>query len=174
MFRDAWDRHRSNAKEEASRLRTRMRQIDTEVNSLLDRVARTQHEETARAYEKRIAELRSETAMLEGKLSDQGPSDGDFEKMFELSMKFLSSPWGLWENGTYELKRTVLRLAFTAPIRVCRKRGFEPEKPPYPSRRCSFSLPLKVYWCPGAAHTGEFKVLPQVSASCIFSVRHCE
>lgn len=76
MFREAWDRYRSTAKEESSRHRTRQRQIDTEVSSLIDRAARTHHDETARAYEKRIVELRSEAAVLDEKLARQSIPEG--------------------------------------------------------------------------------------------------
>ncbi|WP_170550437.1 recombinase family protein [Ruegeria atlantica] len=123
MFKDAWVRYQSNSMQEASRHQARLRQINTEVNSLLDRAARTQHEETAKAYETRIAELRSESAVLEEKLSDRGPSKENFDKMFELSMNFLSNPWSLWEKGSFDLKRIVLRLAFAAPLTVSRENG---------------------------------------------------
>ncbi|WP_444666018.1 recombinase family protein [Cereibacter changlensis] len=60
MFRDAWDRRASQAKEEENRLRTKSRQIDREVEQLLDRAVRTKNEATAEAYERRVAELHAE------------------------------------------------------------------------------------------------------------------
>ncbi len=138
MFRDAWDRHRVNAKEEATRYKTRLRQIDTEVGTLIDRAARTQHDETARAYEARIAELRSETAILKEKLTNQSIPDGNFDKIFELSMGFLASPWKIWEKGSFELKRTVLRLAFTEPLNVSRETGLRTAETTLPFKALRF------------------------------------
>ncbi len=138
MFREAWDRYRSNSKEEASRHRTRLRQIDTEINSLIDRAARTQHDETARAYETRIAELRSETAVLQEKLANRDLPEGNFDKMFELSMAFLSNPWKIWEKGSYELKRTVLRLAFATPLSVSREMGLRTAETTLPFKALRF------------------------------------
>ena len=138
MFRDAWGRNRTNAHEEVSRHRIRLRHIETEISSLIDRAARTQHDETARAYEKRIAELRSETALLEEKVANQKVPDGNFDKMFELSMAFLASPWDIWEKGSYEVKRTVLRLAFAAPLSVSRKSGLRTAKTTLPFKALRF------------------------------------
>ncbi|MEC8669050.1 MAG: recombinase zinc beta ribbon domain-containing protein, partial [Pseudomonadota bacterium] len=138
MFQDAWARRRSNLREEASRYRTRLRQIDTEVNSLIDRAARTQLEETAHAYETRIAELRSETANLEEKLATQAAPDGKYDEMFELSLKFLANPWNIWEKGSYELKRTVLRMAFSEPLRVSRETGLRTAETTLPFKALRF------------------------------------
>ncbi len=123
MFRDAWKRYQTSFNTEKARLRTRMKQIDSEVTSLLDRATRTQHEETARAYETRITELRSEFAVLAEKQADRGPSKENFEEKFELSMNFLSNPYDLWKKGSFELKRTILRLTFPHPLEVSRKTG---------------------------------------------------
>ncbi len=138
MFRDAWDRYRFNTKEESARHKTRLRQIETEVSSLIDRAARTQHDETARAYEARIAALHSESAVLEEKLANRSIPEGNFDKMFELSMEFLASPWKIWEKGSYELKRTVLRLAFAAPLIVSRETGLRTAETTLPFKALRF------------------------------------
>ncbi|MDE4302080.1 recombinase family protein [Phaeobacter gallaeciensis] len=149
MFRDAWDRRSSNTKEDSSRYRTRLRQIDSEVSSLIDRAARTQHEETAHAYETRIAELRSETAALEEKLAQQAVPEGKFDEMFELSMKFLASPWNIWEKGSYELKRTVLRMAFSDPLSVSRETGLRTVETTLPFKALRFLSTSESQMVPG-------------------------
>jgi site-specific DNA recombinase len=138
MFRDAWDRYRSNSKDEAARHRTRLKQIDTEVASMIERAARTHHNETAQAYEARIVELRSETTVLEEKLALQRIPEGNFDSMFELSMQFLSSPWEVWGIASYELKRTVMRLVFAAPINVSRETGLRTAETTLPFKALHF------------------------------------
>jgi len=48
-----------------------------------------------------------------------------FEEMFELSMKFLSSPNDICEKGDLMVKMTILRLVFSCPLTVSRKRGVQ-------------------------------------------------
>ncbi len=132
MFRDAWSKQRSNSREDSRKFRVRLNEISDEVETKLDRAARTQHEETAMAYESRIAELRSEAALLEEKTASQKAAEGNFEEMFELSMSFLSSPYNLWEKSTYEVRRTVQRLAFAAPKVTCRDKGLRTGKISFP------------------------------------------
>ena len=45
------------------------------------------------------------------------------EESFEHAMRFLSSPWSIWENADLALKRTVLRLAFSKPLPYRRNEG---------------------------------------------------
>ena len=54
--------------------------------------------------------------------------------MFELLISFLASPGKIWEKGPYELKRTVIRLAFAAPLNVSRETGL---------RNAETTLPFK-------------------------------
>ncbi len=138
MFQDAWGKHRSSTKDQERRYRTRIKDISDEIESLLVRVPRTKHEETAMAYENRIAELRSEARLLEEKISNQQASEGNFDKMFELSMSFLSNPYDIWKKGTYETKKTVQRLVFSAPLVTCRKEGLRTGETTIPFKALRF------------------------------------
>ncbi|WP_085847933.1 hypothetical protein [Pacificibacter marinus] len=46
------------------------------------------------------------------------------EQIFELAVQFLSNPWNIWENVDLTLKKTVLGLAFKAPLTYDRQNGF--------------------------------------------------
>ena len=138
MFRDARGGHRSNTKGDSSRQRTRLRQIDTEVRSLVDRVTRTQHEETAHAREKRIADVRSETEILDETLAKQAVPVVKFDEICERPTKFLASPWVIWEKGSHELTRTVLCIAFSAPLRVSRETGLRTSETNLPFKALRF------------------------------------
>jgi site-specific DNA recombinase len=82
--------------------------------------------------------LRSETVVMQEKVTNRDLPEGNFDKMFELSMKFLASPWKIWENGSYELKRTVLRLAFAAPLSVSRETGLRTAETTLPFKALRF------------------------------------
>ena len=60
------------------------------------------------------------------------PDNNTYEELFELALAFLSSPWKLWESGQLNLRRTVLRLAFSERIAYDRKTGFRTPKTTLP------------------------------------------
>src|SRR5690606_27564415 len=39
------------------------------------------------------------------------------------ALRFLSSPWKIWQNADVIGRKTVLRLAFSQPLPYCRKEG---------------------------------------------------
>lgn len=60
MFEDAWNKRAQFSKNEAQRLRARSKQIEKEIDTLLNRLTRTVSELTVGAYERRISEPQSE------------------------------------------------------------------------------------------------------------------
>jgi site-specific DNA recombinase len=75
---------------------------------------------------------------LEEKLAKQAVPEGKFGEMFVLSMKFLASPWNIWEKGSYELKRTVLRMAFSGTLSVSRETGLQTAETTLPFKALRF------------------------------------
>lgn len=61
-----------------------------------------------------------------------------FEEMFELSMGFLASPYEIWEKGGFDLRRTVLRLVFAAPLEYSRKDGVRTPETTFPFKALRF------------------------------------
>ena len=86
------------------------------------------------AYEKKIGELDKTKARLTENLEYQAPSSDRYEKILEISLRFLSSPWKIWEIGQIVLRRTLLRLAFTEGFSYHRNDG---------ARTPKISLPFK-------------------------------
>ena len=72
------------------------------------------------AYEQRIEKLEREKLVLSEKLETATMPQRSFEEVFELALKFLSSPWNIWKNGGIAHKKTTLRLAFSSPLQYCR------------------------------------------------------
>lgn len=50
----------------------------------------------------------------------------------ELTLRFLSSPWNIFKNGSHAVQQTVLRLAFAEPLRYCRNNGYGTIKTAFP------------------------------------------
>ena len=138
MFERAWAKRKETSAEEAQRLRARAKQIEKDIDTLLNRLARTVSELTVGAYERRIAELQSEKADLEAKGQNVSIPDRDYDEMFELAMTFLSNPFEIWKNGDLEVKRTVLRLVFAKPLEFCRQTGVRTGETTLPFKALGF------------------------------------
>lgn len=84
------------------------------------------------SYERKVAELTSEQARLHEWLKQDGQTLSSFDEMFELSMRFLASPYDIWENGGISAKRTVLRLVFAKPVVLDHNQGVRTPETTFP------------------------------------------
>ena len=109
--------------QEISKRRQRIAQIEKDSSNVLNRAAQTKNDSLAAAYEAKVVELESERARIEAEIDRMSFPDRSFDEMFELAMKFLSSPYNIWEKASYPLKRVVLRLVFTSPMEFDRNDG---------------------------------------------------
>jgi DNA invertase Pin-like site-specific DNA recombinase len=124
MFRKAWDTRLEQASLMKATMQRDVTKIEKQIEQLVDRIVDCKSETAIAAYEKRIAKLDKEKLMLAEKLKNQGTPQRTFEEMFELAIKFLSSPYNIWKNGRLEDKRTVLKLAFAERLTYDRKEGY--------------------------------------------------
>ncbi|WP_156477411.1 hypothetical protein [Falsihalocynthiibacter arcticus] len=138
MFSDAWHKQCLNTEEESKRLRTRVRQIESEIEAFLGRVVQTQENVTVRAYERKIVELQSERALVAERIETIAVPHKKFEDMFELSMRFLANPHDVWKKGGHFAKRTVLRLAFARPLSFDREKGVRTAETTLPFKALRF------------------------------------
>ena len=63
------------------------------------------------------------------------PPHGRLEELIEHAMTFMANSWNLYEKGSLAVKRTVLKLAFAAPLRYSRNEGY---------RTAEITFPFKV------------------------------
>ncbi len=63
------------------------------------------------AYETKIATLDKSRPVLQEKASQTLPPKGRMEEFIEHALTFLASPYKIWENGSFTLRRTVVKLA---------------------------------------------------------------
>lgn len=138
MFKDAWGKRESFAKQEVSRLKQSSSQLDKEISNLLHRLVQTESKDIVGAYENKISVLQSEKALVDAETSNISTPEHSFEEMFELSMRFLANPYEIWKNGSYTLKRVVLRLVFSAPLKFSRKDGVRTPETTLPFKALSF------------------------------------
>ncbi len=128
MFKDAWGQRQAQADVGRAILRKDRDAVDRKIEGLLDRIVDTDNTSLVATYEKRLEKLDREKLVLDEKLENHGPKPGTFEELFEHPLDFLSSPWKLWESGSLNLRRTVLKLAFADRMTYSRKEGLRTPK----------------------------------------------
>lgn len=123
MFRQAWQQRLSQAVEAVKSAKRQIQGIEKQVDALLLRIMDATNQSVVRAYESKIGELERNKHKLQDQLAICTAPNGTFDDMLEFSLKFLASPWKLWESGQINLRRTVLRLAFTERLAYHRNEG---------------------------------------------------
>ena len=134
MFKDAWNMRlveAHNAKETVSK---QLKDVEKKIEDMLDRILDASSPSVVSAYEGRITKLEREKILLNEKAERIVPPKGRFEEFIELSLEFLARPWNIYENGSLALKQTVLRLAFSEPLRYSRENGYRTTETAFPSR----------------------------------------
>jgi site-specific DNA recombinase len=123
MFKDAWNGRVEQAKLAARSTKRQLADVEKQIDALLTRIVSTNNATVVKAYENKIAEFEKSKAVLTENLVQKAPTARRFEETLELSTIFLSSPWKLWESGQMNLRRMLLRLAFTGRFDYHRNGG---------------------------------------------------
>ncbi|MEO1407252.1 MAG: hypothetical protein AAFV54_12300 [Pseudomonadota bacterium] len=128
MFRDAWAMRTEQAVEAGRAIKGSIKKIDSQIEQLLDRIVEAANPSVVSAYEKRIAKLERDKALATEKLNSTANPVHTREESFEHAMAFLANPWKIWTSGGLEIKKTVLRLAFSERLAHSEMRDFEHQK----------------------------------------------
>ncbi|WP_373086912.1 recombinase family protein [Sneathiella sp.] len=132
MFKDAWDMRLVETHDAKETIVKQLQDIEKQIEGLLDRIVDASSPSVIGAYEGRIAKLEREKILLNEQTRRIIPPKGRFEEFIELSLEFLSTPWNIYDNGDLLLKQTVLRLAFSEPLRYSRKEGYRTIETAFP------------------------------------------
>ena len=132
MFADAWEMRAEQAREAQGEWKRQLRDAEKQIEELIDRLVETDNRTVAKKFEERIDKLERQKIVLAEKADKKVPSKARLEECMELTLKFLSSPWNIYQNGSHAAKQTVLRLAFAEPPRYCRNEGYGTPKTTFP------------------------------------------
>jgi len=135
MFKDLWDYQSHTNKDRAVRLKAKLARLDTDMTKLVDKMLDTDNGLVIAQIEKRMAKIDKDKHILEAEIEKLGKTPRGFREMFEHALTFLANPHKIWENGTFEERRTVLKLAFIGKLKYSRKQGL---------RTPQTSIPFKV------------------------------
>ena len=128
MFRRAWDQQSEWMCSLADQANKRIAEIEKQSAALLERVVDATSTAVVTRYEQRIEELERERLVMAEKLERQAAPRKTFEEMFELTLRFLSNPCAIWENGDIARRQTVLKLTFEDRLVYARNEGFRTPK----------------------------------------------
>ena len=135
MFKQAWQQRAEQAQARINAHKQEAKAVNKEIETILERILSASNATVIAAYEGRIESLERQRSLLEEKCAQKPPQSERFTEIIEHTLNFLANPWNLWASNQYNLKRLVLRLAFTDPIAYHRKEGYRTPKT---------SLPFKV------------------------------
>ncbi|MEQ9489559.1 MAG: recombinase family protein [Alphaproteobacteria bacterium] len=116
MFSQRWDMELQRAQETTRHYRAKAKRLDAEIGKVVDRMLEVSNTRALKAFEDRIEALEQEKLIALEKASKKAVPLRPFSEMFELSMQFLANPYKLWENGTADMRKLVVRLAFGKPL----------------------------------------------------------
>ena len=124
MFKDRWDSQLERVAVNVDAVKSDIDAAEGQIEKLLDAVVEASNPKVISAYENRIEKLEQECLVLREKERDLAKPRGNFEDLFELSVRFLSSPAKLWKSKRFDLQRLVLKLTFSEHLSYCRENGF--------------------------------------------------
>ncbi len=124
MFKNCWEMFRQDAAASLKAVKTEMLEVEKQISKLVDRIVEANSPRVVTAIEKRIDELETRQLVLREKVAQNGEPLTPFEKMFELSMRFLANPQKIWASWRFDLQRIVLRLAFSDYLSYSKEEGF--------------------------------------------------
>lgn len=135
MFRELWDSRLASSRTQARSSQDEVRQIERQVEQLLDRIIATDNAALITTYEKRITALEEQKALLRENAQNRGRPLESFDRTLRTALDFLANPRKLRPSERLEDKRTVLKLVFATRLPYVRNEGF---------RTAVLSLPFKV------------------------------
>ncbi|MEO1724822.1 MAG: hypothetical protein AAFR84_20795 [Pseudomonadota bacterium] len=121
MFLHAWKLRPAQVSEMQRTAGTKLASLERQIDDFLDRIADAASPTAVTAYERRIEKLDAERLQLQSQLENGFKPKGTIEECLEPALQFFSSPWKVWASGRPELRRLVLRLAFSERLAYCRK-----------------------------------------------------
>ena len=132
MFRDFWNMQLEQAASRVEAVKRDALDAENKIEQLIDAVVEATNPRVIAAYERRIEALEQQKLILAEKERELGATPKGFDNLFEHSIRFLSSPYKLWQTGRFEMQRLVLKLVFSEHLAYSRNEGFRTPKTTLP------------------------------------------
>ncbi|WP_348764154.1 hypothetical protein, partial [Hyphomonas atlantica] len=123
MFTTCWEAQAKHIEDTAKAYAAKAKQIEGEIAKVVDRMLDVANPRALKAFEGRIEQLEQEKFVALEKAAKKPAPVRPFSEMFELSLRFLTSPYDCWKSGRPEVQKLVLKLTLNKPLRYDRKTG---------------------------------------------------
>ena len=123
-FNLMWQRRENKAAEYKAHLKQKLRKIEKDVSSYLDKIVEVENATVIKSYEKRINELELRKAETAERIARSDSPMQDFGTAFRTALGFLANPGKLWDSEHLAHKRIVLKLSFAQRLKYHREKGF--------------------------------------------------
>ena len=132
MLKEQWQARLDSANDRRSALKREVRTLETKIDGLMERLLAADSPTLIAAYEGQIKRLETRKIGLREQARKPATPLRSFEDTYRTACDFLASPWKIWENGSLEQRRMVLRLAFADRIPYYRNGGYRTAIPALP------------------------------------------
>ena len=138
---------RAEAESSKRTLGAQIREIDGQTERLLDRIVEGNGTATVlAAFEDRVETMERQKISLSGQAAGIVPAQERLKEVIEPALAFLSGPWKICENVSLPLNTTVMKLAFTQPLRYHRKEGYRTAEIAFPRCQAVLRQQSAVWW----------------------------
>jgi hypothetical protein len=124
MLKDAWDQRGDQAKQAKAEIKRQHKELDKQQDALVERMVETSNPKVMAALANKITKLDDEKLLLTDKLSQNTKPKGTLGEIIELLRNYLANPWNIYESGTLEVRKTILKTAFATPLAYNRENGY--------------------------------------------------
>lgn len=124
MLKDAWDQRGDQAKQAKAEIKRQHKELDKQQDALVERMVEISNSKVMAALESKIAKLEEDKLLLTDKLAQNTKPKSPLSEIIELLREFLSSPWNIYEKRSLEVRKTILKTAFKAPLACDRQNGY--------------------------------------------------
>lgn len=134
LLRELWDARVAASTGDRLNLIEEVKQIEKQIEQLVDRIVATTSPTVIAAYENRLSALEARKAETAEKIANCGRPLVDFDTTHRTALGFLENPYLTWLYGSFEQKRAVLRMAFPMRLSYQRNSGFRTAEAAIPFR----------------------------------------
>ncbi|WP_231751924.1 hypothetical protein [Phaeobacter sp. CECT 5382] len=98
--------------------------MDKKQDAMVERLVETSNPKVIAELETKIAKLDEDKLRMSEKITQNSKPKASMGQIFELLRELLSNPWNIHDKGPLEVKKTILKTAFKAPLAYDRQNGF--------------------------------------------------
>jgi site-specific DNA recombinase len=116
-FRARWDEAAQKSSAQRAALKLETAAIEKKITALLDRIIESESPTVISAYERKVDDLERQKLVMQEKTARCGTVARGYDESFRTALEFFANPLTLWEKGTFEDKRIVLKLTLSDQLK---------------------------------------------------------